>query len=84
VIFGHTHRAGPLAGESEPLWRTAGGASLMNAGCWTYDSYFLTATPGESPYWPGGCVVVDDHGPPVLERLLADRSHDELRPASRG
>jgi hypothetical protein len=84
VIFGHTHRAGPLAGESEPLWRTVGGASLMNAGCWTYDSYFLTATPGESPYWPGGCVVVDDHGPPVLERLLADRSHDELRPASRG
>jgi Calcineurin-like phosphoesterase len=80
VIFGHTHRAGPLAGESEPLWSAPGAARLMNAGCWTYDSYFLTDTPGESPYWPGGCVIVDDDGPPVLERLLVDRTHEELRP----
>jgi hypothetical protein len=100
VVFGHTHRAGPLARDDEREWRgthaTAAqdgasaatatgvadglGARLVNAGCWTYDSVFLTATPGESPYWPGTCVLVEDSGAPVLERLLADRTHEQLRP----
>ena len=56
----------------------------MNAGCWTYDALFLSATPGESPYWPGTCVLVEDSGAPVLQRLLADRSHEQLRPGARG
>jgi hypothetical protein len=83
VIFGHTHRAGPLPGDDPHEWRAPGGARLMNSGCWTYDSYFLTSKPGESPYWPGGCVVVDDEGPPappVLRRLLESREHAELAP----
>jgi len=80
VIFGHTHRTGPLRYDRDPQWTAPCGARLMNAGCWTYDSYFLTATPGESPYWPGGCVVVEDDGPPVLKRLLADWGHGELAP----
>ena len=45
-----------------------------------YDATFLTATPGESPYWPGTCVLVEETGPPVLRRLLLDRSHAELMP----
>ncbi len=53
VVFGHTHRAGPLPGDDRPEWRGTGGARLINTGCWTYDSYFLTAASGESPYWPG-------------------------------
>jgi hypothetical protein len=81
VIFGHTHRAGPLPGDAPHEWLAPGGARLINAGCWTYDGYFLTATPGESPYWPGGCVVVDDDGPPTLLRLLESREHSELAPA---
>jgi len=80
VVFGHTHRAGPLPGDRESEWLGHGGARLLNSGCWTYDAVFLTATPGESPYWPGTCVLVDDVGPPVLKRLLSDRSHAELRP----
>ncbi len=44
---------GPLPGDHEAEWRGRGGARLVNAGCWTYDSVFLTSTPGESPYWPG-------------------------------
>jgi len=85
VVFGHTHRAGPLPGDDQREWQVAhtaaaagSGAQLVNAGCWTYDSFFLAATPGDSPYWPGTCVLVDDHGPPVLRRLLADRGHAEL------
>jgi hypothetical protein len=83
VVFGHTHRAGPLPGDLEQEWRGRGGARLVNSGCWTYDSVFLTSTPGESPYWPGTCVLVEDEGPPtppVLKRLLLDRTHAELAP----
>ena len=85
MVFGHTHRAGPLPGDREAEWRGAGGARLVNAGCWTYDAVFLTSTPGESPYWPGTCVLVEDGSPPtppVLKRLLLDRTHAELAPAS--
>jgi hypothetical protein len=80
VVFGHTHRAGPLPGDNQAEWRGPGGARLINTGCWTYDAYFLTPTPGESPYWPGGCVLVEDDGPPVLRRLLEARTHAELAP----
>jgi Calcineurin-like phosphoesterase len=80
IVFGHTHRAGPLPGDRESEWLTPGGARLVNAGCWSYDAYFLTATPGESPYWPGGCVLVEEEGPPVLRRLLTSSAHAELMP----
>jgi hypothetical protein len=79
VVFGHTHRAGPFAGDPESEWRGRAGARLINSGSWVYDEIFLTATPGESPYWPGTCVLVESTGPPVHKRLLLDRSHDELR-----
>jgi hypothetical protein len=80
VVFGHTHRAGPFPDDPESEWRGRGGARLINSGSWVYDGIFLTSTPGESPYWPGTCVLVEDSGPPVLRRLLLDRSHAELRP----
>jgi hypothetical protein len=95
VVFGHTHRAGPLPGDDASEWvgethagagtahpaRT--GARLVNVGCWTYDSIFLTRKRGESPYWPGTCALIDETGPPQLERLLLDRDYDELSPARR-
>lgn len=80
VIFGHTHRAGPRPYDAEAEWRGPAGARLINAGCWTYDSYFVTVNPGESPYWPGGAVLVDDYGPPKLLRLLDGQPADELKP----
>jgi hypothetical protein len=80
VVFGHTHRAGPFEGDPESEWRGRGGARLINSGSWTYDAIFLTQTPGESPYWPGTCVLVEDSGPPMHRRLLLDRSHAELAP----
>jgi hypothetical protein len=92
VVFGHTHRAGPLPGDDEREWRGLGaadhpaapsGARLVNCGCWTYDTAFLSQRPGESPYWPGGCVVVDEQGAPRLLRLLATHSHEQLRPADK-
>jgi hypothetical protein len=83
VVFGHTHRAGPLPGDDLSEWRGRGGARLMNSGCWTYDLAFLGRTAGETPYWPGTCVLVeeDSFAPPQLKRLLLDRSRAELAPA---
>ncbi len=78
VVFGHTHRTGPLPGDDELEWRGRDGARLVNAGSWTYAPIFLTARPGESPYWPGVCVLVDDDGPPRVTRLLQDRTHGQL------
>jgi predicted phosphodiesterase len=83
VVFGHTHRAGPLADDDAGEWRGRDGARLLNAGSWTYAGIFLTATPGESPYWPGSGVLVEDSGPPQLLRLLQDRTREQIRPPRR-
>jgi Calcineurin-like phosphoesterase len=82
IVFGHTHRAGPLEPDERSEWRAPGGALLHNCGCWTYDSYFLDGQPGENPYWPGGAVLVQDEGSPVLKRLLSDSARAALAPAS--
>jgi UDP-2,3-diacylglucosamine pyrophosphatase LpxH len=78
VVFGHTHRPGPLPGDASEEWRGRGGARLVNAGSWTYSSIFLTPKPGESPYWPGTCVIVEDDGAPQVRRLLQDRTHVQI------
>jgi len=78
VVFGHTHRAGPLRTDSVEEWRGRSGARLLNVGSWTYSRAFLTETPGESPYWPGSVVIVDDDGPPVLSRLLQRQTLAQL------
>jgi Calcineurin-like phosphoesterase len=80
VVFGHTHRRGPLPRDEPAEWRAPGGARLLNTGCWTFDAYFLRGAPGESPYWPGGAVLVEDDGPPALLRLLDECSAPELLP----
>jgi hypothetical protein len=78
VIFGHTHRAGPLPDDDPAVWSAPSGARLVNSGCWVYERHFLGETPYESPYWPGVAVRVGDAGPPELVRLLGDRGHAEL------
>jgi UDP-2,3-diacylglucosamine pyrophosphatase LpxH len=80
VIFGHTHRTGPLAGDSPEEWTTPSGVRLHNCGCWVFETYLMTSVGGASPYWPGGCLALDDVGPPRLLRLLGDRGEAELSP----
>jgi len=70
LLFGHTHRTGPLDGDDAGEWR-AGATRLHNTGCWVYETHFMgDAPPTVSPYWPGGAIAIDDDGPPRLERLL--------------
>ena len=70
VIFGHTHRAGPLPGNDAAEWTTARGARLINSGCWVHEPAFLGPDASQSPYRTGFCVVLDDDGPPRLINLL--------------
>jgi hypothetical protein len=70
VIYGHTHRAGPLPGEGD--WRAPTGARLMNCGAWTWSPQLASGGAGQGPYWPGRMVVVDDDGPPRLVGVLED------------
>jgi len=71
VIFGHTHRAGPLSGDELSAWRGAGGQRLLNTGSWVYEPAFLGANPQTSPYRPGFAVRLDDGtAPPQLTNLL--------------
>jgi UDP-2,3-diacylglucosamine pyrophosphatase LpxH len=78
VIFGHTHRAGPLPGDAIGEWTSPSGVRLHNCGCWVFETYLMTRVASASPYWPGGCVVLDDDGPPRLERLLGDLGERDL------
>lgn len=81
VVFGHTHRTGPLPGDEQAEWRGRLGARLVNTGSWVYSPGFLAQAPAESPYWPGGCVVVEDEGEPQVRRLLAGLGHEQLTPS---
>jgi hypothetical protein len=70
VIFGHTHRAGPLPTDDASEWRTQSGVELLNLGCWVYEHVYLGSEPSTNPYRPGFCAMLDDDGPPVLRNLL--------------
>jgi Calcineurin-like phosphoesterase len=78
VVFGHSHRPGPLPADELTEWRTPGGTWLHNTGSWVHEPSFTGSSAGSAPYWPGGAVVVEDDdeagGPPRLLRLLADVS----------
>ena len=80
VVFGHTHRAGPLPADTATEWVGRSGARLVNCGTWTYAGIFVGASPEASPYWPGAAVLVEDARAPQVLRLLSDRTREELRP----
>lgn len=73
VVFGHTHRAGPLPGDDPFEWRVHGtGAQLHNTGSWVVEPILSTDDP-EGPYRAGRAIVIDDDGsPPRLVRLVSD------------
>jgi hypothetical protein len=79
VVFGHTHRAGPLPTDAdEDGWAAPGGRRLWNSGNWVYEPAVAGPPGRRSGHWPGACVVVDDRGPPRLERLLDEEAMSEV------
>jgi len=77
LIFGHTHRRGPMRAETG--WRIPEGTHLWNTGSWVYATGLVGRTAADSPYWPGTVAVLEDDGPPELHHLLDDRTRTELR-----
>jgi predicted phosphodiesterase len=69
VLFGHTHRAGPLPGDPAGSWRCRNGTALWNTGSWVYDPVRV-ANDRSSPYWPGTLVTLEGSDPPRLQHLL--------------
>jgi len=70
VLFGHTHRAGPVARDDRSEWTVAARTDLINTGCWVHERAFLGADPASSPYRAGFAVRLADEGPPALVNLL--------------
>ncbi len=77
VIFGHTHRRGPLG--SEPGWAIPQGPRLHNVGSWVYAPALLRHSSRDSSFWPGTVGVVEEGGPPQLLHLLDEHTHADLR-----
>jgi predicted phosphodiesterase len=73
VIFGHTHRAGPLERDQRVDWSAPNEGRLLNTGSWVNEPRFLGNRPHESPYRPGFAALVVDDGPPLLRCLLDGR-----------
>jgi hypothetical protein len=69
VIFGHTHRAGPLADDDPADWALPGRGALLNSGSWVLDPAWTRDGTG-GPYWPGGAVEIGEDGVPRHVRLL--------------
>ena len=54
VLFGHTHRAGPLPGDDWAEWSTLSGERLWNSGNWYLESTFVQGhRPSAAPTGPG-------------------------------
>jgi hypothetical protein len=70
VIFGHTHRPGPLPGDEPSEWFAPGGTRLWNSGSWCHEPAFVGPPGDPGPYWPGTVVRLDDEGPPRIENVL--------------
>ena len=75
VIFGHTHRRGPIG--DEPGW-TAGPTKLWNTGSWVHTPALLGASSAVSPYWPGTIGFLEGTEPPRLVHALDGLSREEL------
>jgi hypothetical protein len=70
VLFGHTHRPGPLPRDHAADW-----GRLVNTGSWVHEDTFLGDDPTDSPYYPGTYVEIDGRPgvPPRVGNALRER-----------
>jgi hypothetical protein len=70
-VFGHVHRGGPLPGDDLSDWVGPGDRPrIVNSGSWVYEPLLLHHATPPHPYWPGGAVLVEDDGDPIVIGLL--------------
>jgi predicted phosphodiesterase len=75
VIFGHTHRAGPLPGDDPAEWLAPGGIRLHNSGSWVVERFLGGRSPQRSPYRAGAVIRIESGHPTAVRHLLDDRSY---------
>jgi hypothetical protein len=68
VVFGHTHRPGPLSEEAG--FDLPGGRRLTNTGSWVLEAALAGRDLERSPYRPGVVARVGPAGPPELVNVL--------------
>lgn len=68
VVFGHSHRTGPLPGDDRTEW-----GRLLNCGSWVRGEHGPATPVPDDPYAPGGAVLVGAEGAPSVLRLLSPR-----------
>jgi Calcineurin-like phosphoesterase superfamily domain len=76
VLFGHTHRRGPL--PQEDAWVTKNGATLLNTGSWVHSPSLLRSSSKGSAYWPGTIAMIEDDSEPELIHLLDEWTREDL------
>jgi Calcineurin-like phosphoesterase len=70
LVFGHTHRPGPLPDDERAEWKTPSGIRLWNSGNWFHEPAFVRRSDLRSPYSPGTVLVLDETDPPRLQNVL--------------
>jgi predicted phosphodiesterase len=75
VIFGHTHRAGPLPGDDPAEWLAPGGIRLHNSGSWVVERFLGGRAPQRSPYRAGAVIRVESGRPTPVSHLLDERAY---------
>jgi hypothetical protein len=82
VVFGHTHRPGPLPGvDATELWRKQWAGQtvqVFNSGSWLYDVERALTEEYHQSQWPGTYVLIPDGEEPRLVSLLKDLSADDV------
>ena len=70
VIFGHTHRPGPLAADDDAEWISLSATRLWNSGSWYFEPAFVSGRNEPSPYSPGAVLWLDPGRTPRIENAL--------------
>jgi UDP-2,3-diacylglucosamine pyrophosphatase LpxH len=82
VIFGHTHRPGPLPGTDAPAqWRASWSGhevEVLNAGSWLYDVERALTQEYYDTRWPGTLVLIPDGEAPRVVSILKDLTADDI------
>jgi UDP-2,3-diacylglucosamine pyrophosphatase LpxH len=82
IIFGHTHRPGPLEDiDTLDDWKVnlhGQETIVMNSGSWLYDSGKARRADERPQRWPGTFILIPDQGPPRLVEVLAQFSIEDV------
>lgn len=82
VVFGHTHRPGPLESiDVAERWMVSMHGQptmVLNSGSWLYDGGKARRPDYRPQRWPGSFILIPDQGPPRVVEVLADMTREQL------